>query len=295
MSNDLGTRLRRAREEQKLSLSEVARRADISKAYLSQLEKGDSQHPSYEILGRLATALATTVPELAGQSVIWEPLEVDAPASLRAFAQEARLPAVDVSMLARIHFRGKRPTKADDWSHIYETIKRTIRWLSWREGGLVLLNRHSIEAAANTVSIGMLADDATLAALRYLEKHDLDDRDKQVLERARNVLLQVAEFAGRELVTTHILREMTSVRALDETFDAVAEAGASSRGDIAAVISRLGTAIQAIIQGTANDEEATMVRDLFDRLSRITLDRSRQLVRPTNQQRYEWIRAALPS
>jgi transcriptional regulator with XRE-family HTH domain len=127
MSNDLGTRLRRAREEQKLSLSEVARRADISKAYLSQLEKGDSQHPSYEILGRLATALATTVPELAGQSVIWEPLEVDAPASLRAFAQEARLPAVDVSMLARIHFRGKRPTKADDWSHIYETIKRTIR------------------------------------------------------------------------------------------------------------------------------------------------------------------------
>jgi hypothetical protein len=160
---------------------------------------------------------------------------------------------------------------------------------------LVLLNRHSIEAAANTVSIGMLADDATLAALRYLEKHDLDDRDKQVLERARNVLLQVAEFAGRELVTTHILREMTSVRALDETFDAVAEAGASSRGDIAAVISRLGTAIQAIIQGTANDEEATMVRDLFDRLSRITLDRSRQLVRPTNQQRYEWIRAALPS
>lgn len=124
---DLGSRLRSIREEQGLSMSEVARRAGISKAYLSQLENGDSQHPSYEVLGRLATALAKTVPDLVGKSSVWEPLEVDAPASLRAFAQQARLPAVDVSMLAKIHFRGKRPSNAEDWAHIYETIKRTIR------------------------------------------------------------------------------------------------------------------------------------------------------------------------
>lgn len=158
-----------------------------------------------------------------------------------------------------------------------------------------MINRHNIEAAASTVSVGMLADDATLAALRYLEKRDLNDHDKEALERAHKVLQQVAEFAGRDLVKTHILREMSSVKALDETFEAVAEAGASSRADIAAVISQFGNAIQAILQGTANDEEAEMVRGLFDRLSRITLERSRQLVRPTNQQRYEWIRAALPS
>jgi hypothetical protein len=141
----------------------------------------------------------------------------------------------------------------------------------------------------------MLADDATLAALHYLEKHELHERDKQVLERARNMLLQVAEFAGRKLVSTHMLRDMTSVRTIGETFDAVAAAGSSSHTDIAAMFSRFGTAIQAILQGTADDQEASMVRDLFDRLSRITLERSRELVRPTNQQRYEWIRAALPS
>jgi transcriptional regulator with XRE-family HTH domain len=127
MSDKLGRQLREFREKQALSLSEVARRAGISKAYLSQLENGESLHPSYEVLGRLATALATTISELTGQPLIWEPLENEAPASLRAFAQKARLPAVDVSMLSRIHFRGKRPSDADDWAHIYETIKRTIR------------------------------------------------------------------------------------------------------------------------------------------------------------------------
>jgi hypothetical protein len=160
---------------------------------------------------------------------------------------------------------------------------------------LSLLDRHSIEAAASTVSIGMLADDATLATLHYLEKQELNERDRQALERARNMLLQIAEFAGRKLVTTHILRDMTSVRTIGETFDAVATAGASSHTDIATVFSRFGTAIQAILQGTADEKEAMMVRDLFDRLSRITLERSRELVRPSNQQRYEWLRAALPS
>lgn len=127
MSKALGRRLRAARERQDLSLSEVARRAGISKAYLSQLENGESSHPSYDVMGRLAAALATSIPDLTGQPGVWEPVESDAPASLRAFAQKARLPAVDVSMLAKIHFRGKRPDNADDWAHIYETIKRTIR------------------------------------------------------------------------------------------------------------------------------------------------------------------------
>lgn len=158
-----------------------------------------------------------------------------------------------------------------------------------------MLDRHSIEAAASTVSIGMLADDATLAAIHYLEKGELSDRDRETLERARAMLLQVAEFAGRKLVATHVLRDMTSVRTIGETFDAVASAGAGSNTDTATLFSRFGTAIQAILQGTADEKEATMVRELFDRLSRITLERSRQLVRPSNQERYEWLRAVLPS
>lgn len=128
MADTLAQRLRDIREDQGLTLSEVARRAQISKAYLSQLERGGSTEPSYSVVTRLATALGTNVDELTGQSIHWDPTDREkVPASLRAFAQDSGVPEVDVSMLARIHYRGKQPREPDDWAHLYETIKRTIR------------------------------------------------------------------------------------------------------------------------------------------------------------------------
>lgn len=125
---DLAERIRTRREQERLSLSEVARRARISKAYLSQLEHGESTQPSYDIVARLATALGTTVSDLTGRPAVWEPTEADqVPSALRSFAQRARLPRADIAMLSKIHFRGKQPASAADWAHIYETIKRTIR------------------------------------------------------------------------------------------------------------------------------------------------------------------------
>jgi XRE family transcriptional regulator, regulator of sulfur utilization len=125
---ELAQRLTRLREKQELSLSEVARRAQISKAYLSQLEHGESKQPSYEVLDRLATALAVNVEDLTGRRGSWDPSEHEpVPASLRAFASQSGLPDVDVEMLAKIHYRGKRPRDPGDWAHLYETIKRTIR------------------------------------------------------------------------------------------------------------------------------------------------------------------------
>src|SRR5207249_6665764 len=72
---ELAQRLTRLRERQELSLSEVARRAQISKAYLSQLEHGESKQPSYEVLDRLATALAASVEDLTGRRGSWDPSE----------------------------------------------------------------------------------------------------------------------------------------------------------------------------------------------------------------------------
>jgi transcriptional regulator with XRE-family HTH domain len=121
-------RLRRLREEQDLSLSEVARRAQVSKAYVSQLERGGSTDPSYSVVTRLATALGSTVEHLTGESGVWDPTNYEAvPASLRRFAERSGLPEVDLNMLAKIHFRGRRPKDPDDWAHLYETIKRTVR------------------------------------------------------------------------------------------------------------------------------------------------------------------------
>ena len=127
-NGSLGSRLRDARTEQSLSLTKVATRAGISKAYLSQLEHGASTTPSYDVLRRLATALGASIADLTGTSETWQPGEADQlPASLRAFARGADIPETDVEMLAGIHYRGKQPGEPDDWAHIYETIKRTVR------------------------------------------------------------------------------------------------------------------------------------------------------------------------
>lgn len=126
--DSLGSRLRQARTAQSLSLTETATRAGISKAYLSQLEHGGSTTPSHDVLRRLATALGASIADLTGTSETWQPSEVDKlPASLRTFAHRAAIPEADVEMLASIHYRGKQPGEADDWAHIYETIKRTVR------------------------------------------------------------------------------------------------------------------------------------------------------------------------
>ena len=128
MNNSLGSRLRDARTAQSLSLTEIATRAGISKAYLSQLEHGASTRPSHDVLRRLATALGTSIADLTGTSATWQPGEADKlPASLRTFAHTAKIPEADVEMLAGIHYRGKQPGEPDDWAHIYETIKRTVR------------------------------------------------------------------------------------------------------------------------------------------------------------------------
>lgn len=128
VKDTLAHRLATLRDNQGVSLSEIARRAQISKAYLSQLERGESTQPSYEVLERIATALGVHVEDLTGRRGSWDPAELEpVPPSLRAFATQSGLPDVDVEMLARIHYRGKRPRDPDDWAHLYETIKRTIR------------------------------------------------------------------------------------------------------------------------------------------------------------------------
>jgi transcriptional regulator with XRE-family HTH domain len=123
----LADRLRDLRVRQELSLSEVARRARISKAYLSQLERGESTQPSYDVLVRLATALGATPQALAGADAPPAGIDDKFPAPLRAFAARTEIPDVDISMLSHIHYRGKQPATAEDWAHIYETITRTIR------------------------------------------------------------------------------------------------------------------------------------------------------------------------
>ena len=60
---NLGERIRELRDEKDLSMRELAKRAGISSAYLSDIEF-DKRHPSDDVMHRLADALDTTFKEL---------------------------------------------------------------------------------------------------------------------------------------------------------------------------------------------------------------------------------------
>lgn len=54
---DFGSCIREMREEKGMSGRELARRANISQAYLSQLERGENKKPSPEIIKKIAKGL----------------------------------------------------------------------------------------------------------------------------------------------------------------------------------------------------------------------------------------------
>ncbi len=120
----LGDRIKQRRDEKKMSAVALARRAGVSKGYLSELESGRAARPSGDVLYRLATALGTTVADLLGQEI--RPTSRDIPEALREFAKETELPEEDVRMLAQIRFRGEQPTTKEDWRYLYESIRRSI-------------------------------------------------------------------------------------------------------------------------------------------------------------------------
>ena len=128
MSEDqgLGQRLRQSREEKGLSLSELARQAQVSKGYLSQIESGQTNRPSAQVLHRIASVLGTSVAALLGMPVGGLNSEVMISDSLREFAQAEELDEEGVNMLARVRYRGRQPQTVDDWRYLYESIKRSI-------------------------------------------------------------------------------------------------------------------------------------------------------------------------
>ena len=126
----VGDRIKQRREEKRISSAELARRAGISKGYLHEIENYDVDKPppkpSAEVVFRIATALGTTVADLLEKDI--QPTPPETPPSLRAFAeQHPELPPQDLQMLAAIRFRGAQPSSVDDWSFLYESIKRSIR------------------------------------------------------------------------------------------------------------------------------------------------------------------------
>lgn len=120
--DDLAVRLKRLRKEVGLTQAEVARKARVSPAYLSELEGGHGRRPSGEVLFGLAETLGVTIAELLGRDLGPPPGQMPIPESLVEFALERALGAADVAMLASIRYRGEPPRTARRWAMIYDAI-----------------------------------------------------------------------------------------------------------------------------------------------------------------------------
>lgn len=119
----IGDRIRQRRGELNISGAELARRAEVTKGYVSQIENGQVPRPSAEVLYRLANALGTTIADLLGKEVVPERTELSE--SLRQFVEQENLPSEDIEMLASIKFRGRQPRTVKEWGILYWTIRQT--------------------------------------------------------------------------------------------------------------------------------------------------------------------------
>jgi len=124
---NLGEKIREKRNDLGWSLDELARKSRVSKAYLSQLETGESERPSAEILYNIAIALELSIAELLGKKLkINRERDRFISKSLEKAAVEQGWSSADVKMLLGIALRTKKDLKPEDWVHIYETIRREI-------------------------------------------------------------------------------------------------------------------------------------------------------------------------
>jgi len=61
--DQLGKRIKYLRKERHLTILQLALKADMTKSYLSDLERG-CRNPTVKVLNRLSTALGVTIEEL---------------------------------------------------------------------------------------------------------------------------------------------------------------------------------------------------------------------------------------
>lgn len=122
-NQEFGRKVASLRKDKKINQEELAKAADISRNYVSLIERGEADNVSVSVIEKLANALETT-PAVLTDSTISR--DVVIPDSLREFAMQNDLPFRHINALLSIPFRGKDPETADDWQSIYDAIKEFL-------------------------------------------------------------------------------------------------------------------------------------------------------------------------
>ena len=130
---NLSQKIKQLREEKGFSLGKLAETAEVSKAYLSQLENNVSKQPSAEILFKIASALGTTIADLLDKPVRVqaEDFHQEVPEGLRELIDKLGdildIREEDVKMLMNIEYRGRRPKTFEEWEHVLQAIRIVVR------------------------------------------------------------------------------------------------------------------------------------------------------------------------
>lgn len=126
-NNLIANNIKRIREQIGLSLSALAEQAQVSKAYLSQLESGKFNTPSADVLFKIAGALNVTIADIVGEYTVTKGTDLPLPPSLKKAIKDYPELEEHAQMLAAIKMRGKYPQNSLDWWRLFNIIENTIK------------------------------------------------------------------------------------------------------------------------------------------------------------------------
>ena len=149
-----------------------------------------------------------------------------------------------------------------------------------------------VESVANLTGLGRLADRAALAVHRA-ETGALSDEDREALDNARALLVQLQSFAGVTVPTRIALQTMGPISVLEETFGAVSRT--NDQVDVGALVNGLIDSIDAIVAGSGTADQIHSVATFFDGLGAVTLNRTTSMARRGPERRQRWMSEALSS
>jgi XRE family transcriptional regulator of biofilm formation len=128
---DIGANIKKYRELRSLTLPDLATKAGVSKAFVWEIESGNSKRPGAETLFKIAEALGVTIAHLMGKEPQTEAgawIEPEINDGLRAFINERKrqgqaLEAEEVESLSFVQLKGGRPRTKEQWSVVYGVLR----------------------------------------------------------------------------------------------------------------------------------------------------------------------------
>lgn len=120
---ELGRQVLAKRKEKGWSQEQLGEMAEISRNYVSQIERGEAESISIKIINKLAIAFGVSASELGEAST---PSTVMIPSSLRELALQDNLSYEVIDKLVNIPRRGKEPKSVAEWRALYDAISLFI-------------------------------------------------------------------------------------------------------------------------------------------------------------------------